>query len=533
MSLKINNKDISHIRFNKLNLSIGKINGSIIFKKDKLQINLLFLDKKIKIISNTTGDFDFYYSKNNNNITDYEPIFSLSLVENKEKTFNYLNNFNIAPYEANSISVCKKGSKQIISNSLLPENFIFDNNLYGEKKYSFGVLSDVHLDGDGTDEANSSSDFIRALNFFNSKTDFVCISGDICNENGYNELNIYKNIIDSNFSKPVYVSRGNHDCRYFLNDFNTYTNCDLYFEQIYNDDIFIFLGMSNENYGDSCFTNEELDWLETKLQTYINKRVFLFFHVFMPNTCGNINNLYPYSGLDTDSAIVQRFLTMMTNYKNVIYFSGHSHLEFNCQKFGANANIFYDGSTCKRVHTPSCAKPRKNDNGTTSTDTYEYNQGSEGYLVDVYDNCIVLKGIDFEKNKYIPIANYLLDTTIINANDDNLYDYSTANVLNAYISRSSKTIKESSGDNLTYINIEPNTTYKVTKVATNRFVIMTSVEEPAFDVVGTNEEDDYTGTELSITSGSSDNYLSIYYYTISDTLTEEEIRKSIVVTKME
>lgn len=80
--------------------------------------------------------------------------------------------------------------------------------------------------------------------------------------------------------------------------------------------------------------------------------------------------------------------------------------------FGENANIFSDGTTCHRVHIPSCAAPRKNDAGTSSSNTYDYNAGSQGYLVDVYENAIVLRGRDFIKGKYLPIANYLMDTTI-------------------------------------------------------------------------------------------------------------------------
>lgn len=414
MGLRINNSNITQMKINGSNIKLVKINNSIIFQLEDAVITLTFTEKIIKAVSNKSDSYDFYYANDDGIINDYDKIVSFNLTANVTSSYTYLNSFNIAPYEATKIVVCKSGTNNILSSSTLPSQFKFDNSTYGNKLYSFGALSDVHIDGDGTDEASASSDFARALKFFNSNASLVCISGDLCNENGYSELSLFKDLVDANATIPVYASRGNHDCRYSISDFETYTGGSLYFEQTYQNDKFIFLGMNAENYGNSCFTTEELDWLETKLESYKNQRVFLFFHVFMPNTCGNINNLYPWSGLNTSSSIVSRFVTMMTNYKNVIYFSGHSHLEFACQRFGPNANIFSKGSTCHRVHIPSCAKPRKNDTGTSSSNTYQYDAGSQGYLVDVYENCIILKGRDFVKGKYLPIANYLLDTTIIN-----------------------------------------------------------------------------------------------------------------------
>ena len=412
MSLRINNNSISKIRINSSNIKFAKINGEIVFQLENATIKVTFTDKTIKAISDTTGSYDFYYANDNGIINDYDKIVSFNLTANVTSSYTYLNSFNVAPYNATKIAVCKSGTTKILSSYLLPSQFLFDSSTYGNKLYSFGALSDVHIDGDGNDEASASSDLVRALNFFNSTANLVSISGDLTVMDGYAELSTFKDLVDANSTIPVYASRGNHDCRY--------TGGSLYFEQSYQNDKFIFLGMNTENYGDSCFTTEEIDWLENKLETYKNQRVFLFFHVFMPDTCGNINNLYPYSSLDTSSSIVSRFVTMMTKYKNVIYFSGHSHLEFACQKFGANANIFSNGTTCHRVHIPSCAKPL------TSSITYN-RKGSEGYLVDVYENCIVLRGRDFEKGKFLPIANYLLDTTIKKVTDNNLLKLLQAN----------------------------------------------------------------------------------------------------------
>lgn len=535
MSVYVNGNIVTKIMKKDDDIALVKLNGEVLFPNYN-QLNISCLNK-VLYLHGYYGEYDLLYGDENGVLSDYDRI-GIGRIQNEYGELPYLMNLNIAPEGATKIYACKKNTTEILAELKIPHDLLFDSDLLGEKLYSFGALSDVHIDGDGTDEASAANDFAKALQFFNSNASLIGISGDICINNGHNELSIYKELVDANATIPVYVCKGNHDCRYSSSDWTTYIGKENQYEITYNNDVFIFLSMNAENFADSMLTTSQLDWLETKLESYKNKRVFLFFHVFMPNTCGNVNNLYPYSGMNTTSSIVQRFISLMTKYKNVIYFSGHSHLEFACQKYGANANIFSDGSCCHRVHIPSCAKPRKNSSGTSSSDTYTYNAGSEGYLIDVYENAIVLKGLDFIKCKYLPIANYLLDTTIVNIGDDeeetgNLYDYTNAPILDANVSRSSATIKTSRyADKTTYLKVEPNTTYKVTKTAGARFVIGTCANTPVIGTVLNNLVHDYTGSELTTTSSDTDNYLVIYYHSSNDDLTEEEMRKSIVVAKV-
>jgi hypothetical protein len=37
---------------------------------------------------------------------------------------------------------------------------------------------------------------------------------------------------------------------------------------------------------------------------------------------------------------------------------------------------------------------------------------SQGYIVDVYDDCIVLNGLDLINNKYVPLGVYKIDTRL-------------------------------------------------------------------------------------------------------------------------
>lgn len=400
MSLKINNNNIKQIRINNNNIALAKINNKIVFRNSEM-FNATYNNNILNM--DLTGQYDFYYAdKNGNILEEYDKICNTNV-------YTYLNKLNKAPEKAETIVACTKNTTNVQATANIPDELKMPD--LGTKLYSFGALSDVHIDGDGTDEGYASQDFEKALNFLNNKgAVLVGISGDLTRENGYNELQLYKNIVNKVNGVPVYECRGNHDCRYSLEDWNTYIGKELQYSITYQNDKFIFLSMSSESYGDSCITTSQLDWLETQLQASTNQRVFLFFHIFDPYTeCGNINDLYPWSELDTNSTNIQTFLSLMQNNKNVIYFSGHSHLDFNCQRFGKNANVYDENDFCKRVHIPSCSRPRENSTGNSSSGTYDNNLGSQGYLVDVYENAILLKGYDFQKDKFLPIAQYLME----------------------------------------------------------------------------------------------------------------------------
>ena len=70
----------------------------------------------------------------------------------------------------------------------------------GNKLYSFGAISDVHLQYD-----TAKSDFQRALTYLNSNVDFICIAGDLTANGTDAELTAYKNYVDTYSTVPVYA----------------------------------------------------------------------------------------------------------------------------------------------------------------------------------------------------------------------------------------------------------------------------------------------------------------------------------------
>ena len=98
------------------------------------------------------------------------------------------------------------------------------------------------------------------------------------------------------------------------------------------------------------------------------------------------------------------------HYPNVVFFHGHSHLKFYLQKYSDVANIEKNFG-CWSVHVPSLAVPRDTSSVVNPSRVDVYAE-SEGYVVDVYENGIHLRGRDFVRGEFLPIASYWLDTTL-------------------------------------------------------------------------------------------------------------------------
>lgn len=279
-----------------------------------------------------------------------------------------------------------------------------------KKLYSFGALSDVHLS-----YTTGESDFKNALTYLTGETkvDMVCISGDLSDIGTDVKLAKFTELVSAYANgTPVYVSAGNHDAydadqklreeSVVIAAMLKATGKPLYYSVEHGDDVFIFVGICQDT-----FSVAELQWLYETLEANRNKRCFLFQHAFYFGGSGNAFGLYPYDLLSGTRGKV--FLDLLRHYHNVIWFHGHSHTKFHGQEFSDMANLD-KVLGCWSVHVPSIAVPRTDADG-DSDFQLEY-QDSEGYVVDVYENGIHLRGRDFVKGEFLPIASYWLDTTL-------------------------------------------------------------------------------------------------------------------------
>ncbi len=361
------------------------------------------MDSSYTITLDESLPYDIYTLKYMDNcyaLADYNDICTLHN-GGKYKSFIWQ---NIAPENAEKIGVYNS-TGNYVGYIPLEKDFSFRKS---EKLYSFGLIADIHISAE-----NSVEDFSRTLKELSNQgaMSFVCINGDLTDFGRDYEFKMYKEIVDTcTIDIPVFAISGNHDAvadgGYNVKDIiSCYTGEPLYYSFQKGNDIFIMVGNVNTVPG-KLFLKESLEWLSETLANNAEKRCFLFQHVRPNNCCGNALNLYKnniWFGEETDF-----FETLFKKHKNVIFFHAHSHLRFYLQEYEKTAN--YDNFFgIHSIHIPSLSIPRDIDCEANS-DFKIIPQVSEGYIVDVYKNKIVLKGRDFAEGKFLPIAHYCLET---------------------------------------------------------------------------------------------------------------------------
>ena len=307
--------------------------------------------------------------------------------------------------------------------------------------YSFGAVSDTHIQYGGTDadgDYNGVNDFERALAYLDDKVDFICVCGDLVAWASADYMAMYKSKINDNplTSKPIYECAGNHETYpsqgvsgvidkatweettgWANHKANGCVGDSLYYYFTKGDDVFIMLSLVGAS-PYATFASGALDWLENVLETNKNKRCFVFQHVHDEND-STADPSHAYSNM-LNGTEGQRFINLMKQYKNAIWFHGHTHLSV---AMGLDANGYKTDNAhyspistklgYKAVHIPSLQGERYYNPSTnslvnsykyyhTNGNTYETQGGAhaEGYIIDVYNNKIVVRGIDFAVLKY-------------------------------------------------------------------------------------------------------------------------------------
>lgn len=361
------------------------------------------------------GKYTLRYENSGNVVSDFAEICTLEVDgSSNEVVYDDFIAENNAPLDATSIGVYDETNQKVADIDLGDLKV----SSLGSKLYSFAAFSDVHI-GSKTAEA----DFQNALEYVegNSDIEFVTICGDFIHiADNKAQLEQYKYLVDTYTTKPVYAISGNHEAgsnNLGMDDLKPYTNQDLYYSFNHGDDVFIMLGISGCAKG-TLFTDAQLQWLHDTLEKNKDKRCFVFQHVRPNKGCGNPWGIYDSNIWGGTEA--QVFESLLEHYHNVMFFHGHSHMEFGLQTKDNYAN--YDNVFgCHSVHIPSLSRPRTGDEQGPAS-RKELTDESQGYVVEVYENGVLLKGRDFISGKFLPIASYSLDTTIKNVEADTYYD---------------------------------------------------------------------------------------------------------------
>lgn len=323
-------------------------------------------------------------------------------------------------------------------------------NKRGNKKLSFGVISDIHITTDTTNGANVK--FANALNFFKTQScNFVAFCGDIANYDKANEFNTYASMI-ADYTLPIYEVMGNHDAGTGTSttedEWATLTGNGFRFEIVNNDEVFLFLSQRKwSDYSTAennrMLTTEDKDWLLSKLESYKNKaRVFLFHHEYLDDCEG-----FAYKNGTQSNTLIKNDKDWWTNiaktYKNVTWFSGHSHTKFDAQTDYPNNTVYNkNGEYCNMIHIPSL--------------TY-----GQYYIVTVYDGIFEVQG--YQDGTKVDSAYYIIGN--YNISNSSAEDKETYTITN--------NLTNVTNSNL-YLSIEEGNAYTGTLTATEGYV-MTNV----------------------------------------------------------
>lgn len=315
---------------------------------------------------------------------------------------------NIAPLNATKIGVYNTSGTKVgrlsLSDAMRPT--------LGNKLYSFGAISDLHLQ-----TSTAESDLRNALTYFNNNESvaFVCISGDIADAGTEVQLNAFKTIVqEKSPNTRVYATNGNHE--WYNNNFNDelwekYVNNPRDYMFTYQNDVFVFLGIQTSGNGTNAYTESQQTWFNNIVNTYKTSRIFVFTHCFINGTDnGNYNNVYSVNILTKTNKYGKWLLDIMKANKNICLFTGHSHLKFETQSYTPKINICHEVDNVETgwlIHLPSLTCPRYiTNNGSGISDKIAGE--AQGVVIDVYDKGLVYRGRDFVQNKFIPVGQFFL-----------------------------------------------------------------------------------------------------------------------------
>ncbi|MGN0452331.1 MAG: starch-binding protein [Ruminococcus sp.] len=406
--------------------------------------NAGYAEGKVKLEAASTADYGtywFYWADDTVALDGFAEITTMTL--NRDSKSFAFDEFTVIPAGATKLiaikSTSEPASKAVASASAvysIPQSKQFKYS-ESDKEYDFAAFSDIHIHKQNPPYYTYSElHFSQALEAAADRDlDFVTVCGDAIN--GYaslyaTEWAAYQKVIaNSSYCNPIYETIGNHETKsdgdkaadvpytYGINTYKTATGLNVQTEKMQeesyyeitapNGDHFIFMVLELDSSPNESgeFTTAQLDWLEGLLNKYKNdgKNIFIYEHALIESYGAGDDKVLPLyaGGLQQTYPQVKRLISLLEANPEVHFISGHTHLDF---KYGYNIDN-RDGETCYTIHIPSLSSPTQIVGGAMDYTMYE--DKSQGYFVDVYEDAVVYNGTDLCTNEYLPLYCYFID----------------------------------------------------------------------------------------------------------------------------
>lgn len=468
----------------------------------------------IALIANSAdydGTYTLKWANADGVMTNYLPIGTVELDYSASESRGeiHMMSYKAIPKYATKI-VAVDGDDETVATYNIPVGKLWDDSVYGAHGTSLMAFADSHIQS-----STAESDYAAAIQFGNERESIAAMvgAGDLTDNGEEEELEEWKTIRDTyRGSTPVYSCDGNHEhfrtdsfavanpeaIREYL-DSDWTTETDNNFVKTIGGVVCIFVeswhGIQQSGSA-TMFDSDTLEWLESQLETYRNQRVLLFAHTaphydLTPSGFAYANGAYQ-SNLwgNPGTSDRQAFMTLLAHYKNVIWFSGHSHISFSCDDDYENLNICRwntDGATM--VHLSSLCKPRDVIEGSN----VQHSEWGEVAVLDIYPNHIRMRCRDVAEGKFMGFNEYIIDTTPVTIPAKPSED-ATLESIAVSVSPSSAFVGGSLGTVTVTATYDDNTTADVTSSATIDTSNVNLTTEGEYTINASYTENDVTKT---------------------------------------
>lgn len=400
-----------------------------------------YAEGTLSFTASQAGNYNLYWSDDNGALDGYYEIAQMELTANGTDSFSFEYHTAI-PADATKIIAVADGKATKVADAVAVYDIPQEKQL-GYKStdalYTFNSYSDIHIDEEKWGEAPaywweySEQHWADALDYSTKMgVDFIVSSGDqVTNarlENLDKEYKAYQYILaQSDYVNPIYESGGNHEIRQDgvvadeLKAFVIGTGLDSNVKTIKDNkpyysftepntgDLFIVMalemGYRPAKYDE--FSTEQLDWVEGLLEENYGKgkNIYLVQHALMKGYGPGDDLETPYYGgaIEPTLDTAVRFRSILEQYKDIIWISGHSH-ETYALGYNYTNN---DGASCHMIHNSSVANPTHVTDGALD---YAFNENlSQGYFVQTFEKAIIFSGANLVDEKIYPAYSYIID----------------------------------------------------------------------------------------------------------------------------
>ena len=275
------------------------------------------------------------------------------------------------------------------------------------------VMSDIHITTSQSHTHNRNfAAMLKDVQALNKEGLGIFVAGDMADTGKEQE---YQNMMElygaAGKVPPLYLSIGNHDLsalpfeqanalflKYATLPDGTHptdTSYDFWLGGYH----FIFLGTDHASGLHASFDRATMTWLDEKISENRDpaRPVFLFLHQSLSGTVSGSLPGEGWSGVDNEGML----RNVLKKYPEIMFFNGHSHWTMD-----SLGNMFEgDGKLpCRIFNCASVAYLWSGYNVVTG----EHLNGSQGYMIKLYDGKLYVLGRDFAKGEWIPAAQYCI-----------------------------------------------------------------------------------------------------------------------------